>query len=324
MIVYVTSYDDVPLSYEDWRDEGLTLNMRRRVKEELESRWSWGITIPSDEHYRYVLQLTVDGVEVDLLLLPECVPGGAEYPAWEQHQLLMQPVYDDPEGAVYDQLRERGDSAALTEYLKSISDEVKAVVRIIKAWYKLSVCEDPDTAVGSVALETLVLAASARLESQHSSGSKRRPSAKLRGNAMKVELFLEALRLIDEVVTHGSVVMVDAGEWGYRRELGMRCARNWENDKVKIIHPIDPTCNLARPRKHKLTPDWQGLVLKARELLHIMEEGTLADVWHASTLGLTLNMLALHCMEKVVHSAHSAATLLQRVRRHASNGTQRK
>ncbi|PNH11615.1 hypothetical protein TSOC_001545 [Tetrabaena socialis] len=51
---------------------------------------------------------------------------------------------------------------------------------------------------------------------------------------MRQELFEEALQLIVAAVEQREVVMVDAGEWGYRRELGMRCAaKNWERHPVR-------------------------------------------------------------------------------------------
>ncbi|KXZ44451.1 hypothetical protein GPECTOR_67g291 [Gonium pectorale] len=271
----------------DWRNEALLFDMRLTAKAILKETTSWTVSIPQ---HKDVVQVYVEGVELDLMLAPDCVPAGALSgldPVWQQHMLLMGPVYDDPEAAHRDALRERANAAALAECLQGQSAEVQGVVLLARAWYKLGVCDgvEPEEHVGSGALAALVLAADKRLaERGHTVGQ---------GDIYQLELFLEVLRLIDEVVTRGSVVMVDAGEWGYRRELGMRCARNWENDKVKIIHPIDPTCNLARECSgRRRQPDWEGLASEARQLLRLASHASRGEGQpHTSTLGRTEQLL---------------------------------
>jgi hypothetical protein len=69
-----------------------------------------------------------------------------------------------------------------------------------------------------------------------------------RGDAM-VRLFLEALDwLVRAVEERATVAAYDEfGEYGgYTQYEGSSCAHVWQYDRVIVLHPIDPTCNLAR------------------------------------------------------------------------------
>ena len=62
----------------------------------------------------------------------------------------------------------------------------------------------------------------------------------------EVSLFLAALELLDAAVTRREVVVLEAGPvWGYTRAQAESCRHVWRNDPVVVLHPIDPTCNLA-------------------------------------------------------------------------------
>ena len=66
----------------------------------------------------------------------------------------------------------------------------------------------------------------------------------------EVELFLAALTLLDAAVTSKEVVVLEAGPvWGYSRAQAESCRHTWQDDTVVVLHPIDPTCNLARVRQ---------------------------------------------------------------------------
>ncbi|PNH11613.1 hypothetical protein TSOC_001543 [Tetrabaena socialis] len=195
-----------------------------------------------------------------------------------RHQLLFGPVYADPENAEYCQQRERADTPALTEFTPG-SAGVKQVVQLTKAWVRSledsGLVRSPDgVRVGSIALEVLVGAADQRFRQAH------------RHAPMRQELFMEALQLIVAAVEEREVVMVDAGAWGYRRELGMRCAaKNWEHHPVRIIHPTDPTCNLARPRDHRADPNYTSLAREARKLVDDLKTKSFDELATSSTLG---------------------------------------
>lgn len=68
---------------------------------------------------------------------------------------------------------------------------------------------------------------------------------------MLLRTFLRCLRLARDLLKRSflrpaPVVMVDAGRrLGYRRKQGMRFRSSWGPGPF-IIHPIDPSCNVAR------------------------------------------------------------------------------
>ena len=67
------------------------------------------------------------------------------------------------------------------------------------------------------------------------------------------EAFLAALELLDAAVTRREVVVLEAGPvWGYTRAQAESCRHVWRNDPVVVLHPIDPTCNLAAVRSERV------------------------------------------------------------------------
>ncbi|KAG2452326.1 hypothetical protein HYH02_003350 [Chlamydomonas schloesseri] len=286
LIVYVKKYNGQDMTDPDkWRyDTDLVTAMRQHVKERLEAAdllGAWDVQIPQNAHYCDVLQVVVNGVPVDLLLVPDCVRGKPSDPAWEQHIALMKEVYDScGAGAEYDMIRERADAAALTSFVSTVHDDVKTVVRFVKALYKFGVLADTDSRSGggswwppeddrirSVSLEVLVLAADQRLRTRAYGGGR-----KASGNVYKLELFQEFLELVVAAVRRKEVVSVAAGPWGYQGEV-RDFERCWAGDAIRIIHPIDPTCNLERPREHRGPANWQPLLQLAEALLKLLDGG---------------------------------------------------
>eukprot|EP00198_Chlamydomonas_reinhardtii_P004242 XP_001693578.1 predicted protein [Chlamydomonas reinhardtii] len=285
LIVYVKQYNGCGMTDPDtWRyDSDLVTDMRRHVVATLEAANSaWDVRVPGNAHYCDVLQVTVRGVPVDLLLVPDCARGKPGDPAWEQHVALMTEVYDNPAAAEYDHIRERADAAAFTRYVEGVHDDVKGVVRYVKALYKYGILLDTadtpkggggswwppeDDRIRSVSLEVLVLAADQRLRQR-----KYRGGTPASGNMYKLELFIEFLELVVAAVEEGEVVKVRAKKWGFDGDV-YDFAHCWEGDAVRIIHPIDPTCNLERPREHRGPPNWRPLVELARSILDLMKRG---------------------------------------------------
>ncbi|KAG2443580.1 hypothetical protein HXX76_001931 [Chlamydomonas incerta] len=284
LIVYVKSYDGRDMTDPDiWRyDTDLVTAMRRHVKEALETANSaWDVEIPSDAHYCDVLQVEVLGTHVDLLLVPDCVRGKPVDPVWYQHEALTKEVYGNPAGAEYDQIRERADAAAFTRFVDTVHDAVKSVVRGVKALYKHGVLGDEggglkgggswwppeDDRIRSVSLEMLVLAADQQLRQREYGGGQ--PA---HGDVYKLDLFLEVLELVVAAVRDKKVVTVSAGEWGYPGEA-QDFAHCWEDDAIRIIHPIDPTCNLERPRGHRGASNCRPLVALAESILKLVHGG---------------------------------------------------
>ncbi|KAG2443579.1 hypothetical protein HXX76_001930 [Chlamydomonas incerta] len=284
LIVYVKSYDGRDMTDPDvWRyDTDLVTAMRWHVKEALEAtNPAWDVEIPSDAHYCDVLQVEVLGTHVDLLLVPDCVRGKPVDPVWYQHDVLTAEVYGNPAGAEYDQIRERADAAAFTRFVDTVHDDVKSVVRYVKALYKYGVLGDKgglkgggswwppeDDRIRSVSLEMLVLAADQQLRQRAYGGGQ--PA---RGDVYKLDLFLEVLELVVAAVRYKKVVTVSAGEWGYPGEA-QDFAHCWEDDAIRIIHPIDPTCNLERPREHRGASNWRPLVVLAESILKLVHGGS--------------------------------------------------
>ncbi|KAG2489272.1 hypothetical protein HYH03_012292 [Edaphochlamys debaryana] len=182
-------------------------------------------------------------VEVDLLLLPNVVEGRYDWMS-RQHEALMVPV-------------------------------PRLVTRALKTWHDgLDVSTVPNCGIGSVALEVLALAAHQQLRWQQKwQGYSRKDSPKV----YQARLFQAALSLLVEAVEEGRVVTVDAGTWGSPRSP-LDYQHCWAADPVKIIHPIDPTCNLAHQRPDKPTAQWQAVAAEAKELLDTFRTGTLGEV----------------------------------------------
>ncbi|KAG2484789.1 hypothetical protein HYH03_016442 [Edaphochlamys debaryana] len=281
------------LTLEDWRDDrgGVRTKARNQVYRALRSKQDEGFQLPGLEEGD-VVKMTIGGRAVDLLILPDVspqVPGGYPTPeAWARAQLkaTMQPVYDNPSAAVFCHWREKAASGAFKELMRAQPSEVTLVTQLLKAWR-----DDLDagrvlggkTGVTSVVLEVVVLAAHQKLRM----ALRRRYE---RYDVCTVQLFAEALRLLDAAVEEGEVITVDAGEWGPPPPLSPLDYRHcWEADPVKIIHPIDPTYNLARPRKGKRRPKWAAAAKLARHVRALfLGGGSLKDVLVDSFLELAL------------------------------------
>ncbi|PNW72751.1 hypothetical protein CHLRE_15g641050v5 [Chlamydomonas reinhardtii] len=263
-----------------WKNEPLLENVRRAVKDELQrANPEWSVSIHNLAHYGRVLLVRLGDVEVDLLLIPDCVkasppPSNTEWTRL-QYLAVMGPVLAHPDTAVYDQVRERAASPAWIEFMATMPPyaQVKDVVCLVKGLYKLggvapAAADDDDRRIRSIALEVLVVAAHQRLRQRWEAEGRREYG----GNTYKLDLFIEFLQLVVAAVRKREVVMVDAaGPWGCSPELGMRCRRNWEHDAIHIICPWDPTCNLERARKDRGPADWDALATMAEELLQLLQ-----------------------------------------------------
>ncbi|KAG2489270.1 hypothetical protein HYH03_012290 [Edaphochlamys debaryana] len=270
-------------------DEWLQPEMGRKVRrmfarallDVAPGEWCVQLSAPDEEAEeeggpRYALQLRLGAVEADVLLVPDVVEDPIlNDPDWvlAQHTALMREMYDNPGGASYCRLRERANSTALTTFMREQPEEVRAVARGLKAWRDgLEVDAVPNCGIGSVALEVLALAAHQQLQGQ---GPQEGSPA-----LYQVRLFQAALSLLVEAVEGGRrVVTVDAGGWGPpppRSPLDYQHC--WAADPVKIIHPIDPTCNLAHQSPDKPTAQWQAVAAEAKELLDTFRSGTLGEV----------------------------------------------
>ncbi|PNW83127.1 hypothetical protein CHLRE_06g307700v5 [Chlamydomonas reinhardtii] len=278
LVLYVSEYGGKPVSdLELWREAytgpGSVARMRRDVKDALQrADPSWSVEIANDAHYGNVLRVLVGGMKMDLMLLPELVSGTQDDPVWAQHVRLARPLFADPGAAEYDQVRERADGGALVEYVKSVNDDVKSVMRWVKGLYKGGVLVNGlspggDEHIRSFSLEVLVLAAHQRLRQgeggQHASS----------GSDYKLALFRKFLEVMVAAVRTPEVVTVNAGKWGYSHNDGVRFAHCWRHGTVRIIHPIDPTCNLERPRQHRDVSDWTPYVALAERLLALLQRG---------------------------------------------------
>ncbi|KAG2429759.1 hypothetical protein HXX76_010543 [Chlamydomonas incerta] len=282
-MVFVREYDGVDVTdLEVWRDDSLKY-MRRHVKDLLQGAdASWEVVIKNDAHYQHVLQVEVDGLEVDLLLAPDCAGGNAGRKwACMQHRRLTRPLLHAPAAASFDLVRHRADSAALNQFYIAASDEAKEVMRFVKGLYKSGIPSDQDhERIRSVSLEVLVLAAGQQLRSNRQCRKQRR------GKVYKLQLFVEFLRLVVAAVKQRKVVMLDASYWcravrpyGYTREVGMQYDHIWGNDRVQIIHPTDFTCNLERAPEGRAPSDWSGLVRLAELLLCVLDSDSPSYFW---------------------------------------------
>ncbi|KAG2489273.1 hypothetical protein HYH03_012293 [Edaphochlamys debaryana] len=276
LLIFVLELDGRALTLEDWLNDPRVGNeLRRRVREALQARApEWKAQISETGHYRYAMRLTLGEMEVkvDLLLLPDVAKGPNNW-VRRQHDVLVKSVYGNPGGVRHSVLRGRADSWAFTEFVRGQDPNVRLAARALKAWRDgLDAGAVPNCGIGSVALEVLVLAAHQELQSQGPKGSDR---------VYQVRLFVEALRLLVAAVEGGRVVTVDAGDWGPPHSI-LRHRHCWVSeegeDPVKIIHPIDPTCNVAHQRRDKPTAKWQAVAVEAKALLAEFEDGTLRDV----------------------------------------------
>ncbi len=66
-----------------------------------------------------------------------------------------------------------------------------------------------------------------------------------------LRVFGKALLLLAKAAQQRKV-MVEVGTagccWGYEVDVARRCGHVWSRDTVVVLHPIDPTCNIAKVR----------------------------------------------------------------------------
>lgn len=246
-----------------------------------------------------LVQLTSRGVGMDVLLVHNEAVDMAPYTdrAQLQRDKLVKPLFNSGDSCIayiakspVDRSRERGVMEALTKFVQEHHTTANQAVRLFKAWVKLGLAKDgrlSSKKLPSVALELIALKAYARASQEGTSGD------------LLFRTFVGALRLAISMVETDpagmiSVVLLDAGQkMGYRSEQGMRFRACW-GPAPYVIHPIDPTCNVARvPEAHSHRPpwDWQGLAREARALLGVMGGGSWDDLMWRSTLGQALRGL---------------------------------
>eukprot|EP00198_Chlamydomonas_reinhardtii_P009747 XP_001699084.1 predicted protein [Chlamydomonas reinhardtii] len=286
LTVFVNEFRGRQLSYMagDWSD-GMQREMQRAVANLLRDQGlrNHVLEVEHGTHYKHCVNLTarvmsvggnkMEAVDMDIKLAPNVVQGSQVADRGKaQRDVLMADVLRQPARFWFwsrpppkpdaDPVREAALAEALTAVVVRISDRVKAV-----CWYKYGLqAEIPN--VPSVLLETVVLAAAQRLDmSKHEA---------------EVSLFLAALELLDAAVTRREVVVLEAGPvWGYTRAQAESCRHVWRNDPVVVLHPIDPTCNLAAAGR---TIHWHRLASKARALRRVVLHDSMHDLLVCSSL----------------------------------------
>ncbi|KAG2432317.1 hypothetical protein HYH02_013037 [Chlamydomonas schloesseri] len=243
------------------------------------------VEVEQGTHYKHCINVEVRGVEVDIKLSANAVQGSQAHDRGKaQRDALMAALWDVPAAQRRaDPAREAALAEALTAVVKDTSDRVKSVARLVKCWYKHSL-KDRIPYVPSVLLEVLVLAAAQRVE-------RREPQELMSSRTTEITVFLEALALLEAAASGREVVVLEADpKWGYTRVQADSCAHVWRGDAVKVLHPIDPTCNLAKAKSGRRV-DWSRLAREARELRRMMLSGSLDDLVTRSSLAPALRWL---------------------------------
>ncbi|KAG2453528.1 hypothetical protein HYH02_001748 [Chlamydomonas schloesseri] len=218
-------------------------------------------------HYKHCINVKVDGVEVDIKLVPSVVPGSqAKDLGKAQRDALMQTLLDTPpEKRCADPVREAALAEALTAFVKNTPERVKRVVRLIKC---------------CVLLEALVLTVA---------GWEENPGAR----EAEVRCFQGALNLMQFAVAEGVIVDAcdESGVWGHSQDEGWSCEHVWTGDPFVMLHPIDFTCNLGKAQPGR-TVDWKALAWEAHELERVMREESMWALLHDSSLTPALKAMA--------------------------------
>ncbi|PNW83554.1 hypothetical protein CHLRE_05g234666v5 [Chlamydomonas reinhardtii] len=287
---FVTTYKGRVLGYHDWtgeEGEALQVDMMRELAAWLQNQGWKALDVEYGTHYKNCINMTVDGVEVDIKLAPNMARGSqASDRGKVQRKILMKQVLGSGGGAGEERpqaepAREAGLSEALTAVVKDTSDRVKSVARLVKCWYKYSL-KDKIPHVPSVLLEVLTLAAAQREGLWYPVKNNR---------TAEVELFLAALTLLDAAVTSKEVVVLEAGPvWGYSRAQAESCRHTWQDDTVVVLHPIDPTCNLARAQPDREV-DWPMMAWEARELRQVVRKDSMWTLLNESSLAPAIRAL---------------------------------
>ncbi|KAG2423690.1 hypothetical protein HXX76_015080 [Chlamydomonas incerta] len=262
--------------------EALQVEMMRELAKWLRATGWAALEVEYGTHYKNCINMTVDGVDVDIKLAANLASGSqANDRGKVQRNALMKQVLGGGGGGGVaarqqqaEPVREAALSEALTAVVKGTSDRIKSVARLVKCWYKYSLKEQIPH-VPSVLLEVLTLAAAQRAGLWD--------PAKINRTA-EVVVFLAALDLLDAAVSRHEMVVLEAGPvWGYTRKQALACRHVWEADAVVVLHPIDPTCNLARAQPGREV-DWPEVARRARELRRVVTKGSMWELLNSSSL----------------------------------------
>ncbi|KAG2427317.1 hypothetical protein HXX76_012512 [Chlamydomonas incerta] len=247
-------------------------------------------TLEHGTHYKHVINVKVavqtggliKKVDVDLKMAANVVQGSGPPPvdrSKAQRDALMKQLWSQ-DYPTAEPAREAALAESLTAVVKQIPDWNKAVVRLVKCWYKYGGVEERVPHVPSVLLEVLALAAAQRTGQLNTKS----PGA-------EVAVLVAALELLHAAVSRREVVLLEAGPvWGYTRQQALGCQHVWRPDPVVVLHPIDPTCNLARSKRGRHV-DWAALGREARALRQVVLSGSMWDLLNRSSLGHAINML---------------------------------
>ncbi|PNW74367.1 hypothetical protein CHLRE_13g605550v5 [Chlamydomonas reinhardtii] len=287
--VFVIKFQERALNYEDWSGEAgerLQRDMQRAVAAYLRGQEELHdvVEVEHGTHYKHCVNLKVHGVDMDIkmtAIVPLGGNGGRDN-GKAQRDVLMQALWDTPPHLRQaDPAREAALAEALTAVVKEISDRIKFVARLVKCWYKNSL-QRYIPYVPSVLLETVVLAAAQR---------KGLLSPGKQESGAEVAVFLAALELLDAAVTRREVVLLEAGPvWGYTRAQAESCRHVWRNDPVVVLHPIDPTCNLAACPQPDRAVDWSALAAAARALRRVVRDCNMLELVASSSLAAAIRV----------------------------------
>ncbi|GFR42314.1 hypothetical protein Agub_g3221 [Astrephomene gubernaculifera] len=259
-----------------------------------------------------LLKFEADGVHMDVLLLHNLAkgqPAGVDKAQVHVAELvapllrMTDAKIAELAAAAPDGARERGVVESLTKFVGDQHTVANQAVRLFKAWVKCGLGErgllSPPN-LRSVALELIVLAAFQQEEQEQQKGGQQQRGWSAKGlpdvresRMLLLRVFLRALDLSSRLLQPGVVVLLDARQYGgYSREQGMRFRGCWGADGPFIIHPIDPTCNVARAPGGSQDPwDWAGLARHARVLLSVVQHCSFEVLRRESTLGAALYRL---------------------------------
>ncbi|KAG2494109.1 hypothetical protein HYH03_007748 [Edaphochlamys debaryana] len=267
--------------------------------------WQLGVPVTRRQDAQQ-LQLTLDGVELAVALAQNACRAGEAAAGVDrvarQAEALVAPLLRLPDAAAVaaagvapGRTRDRALVEALTGLIWNVPPPVNYAIRLFIAWVTCGLAARgllSSSTLPTVALELIVLHAFHAECSEPSHDLDRLPP----GRSLLLRTFLRALDTASRLDEPGGgpVVMLDAGALGYRREEGERFRACWGTEGPFVIHPIDPTCNVARSSGGAhVAWDWAGLAREAGALLAVLRRESLAALLGASTLGAALESLAL-------------------------------
>ncbi|KAG2483935.1 hypothetical protein HYH03_017255 [Edaphochlamys debaryana] len=288
MLAMVTGLDPVRQPYD-------TRRMFDEVVCELERRL--GVKVKG-EPARQLCQLSLGGVKLDVLLARNVCGQGDSDKAATQVRVLVKPLFALSDAQIQalaaagpDPTRERAVCEAHTAFVARQHKTANEA-----AWVKCGLAERGLLAskkLASVALELIALQA---YQEETGPGASKAFEPTIPDTSLLLRVLLRSLETASrfDQPRPAPVVMVDAAVLGYRPEQGMRFRPCWGPLGPFIIHPIDPTCNVARdPDNGKAPWDWAGLARASRVLLTVLRYDSLAVLLRESSLGAALYRLRL-------------------------------